>query len=133
MVAEIPEGNVMPRQDRLEPPAGASASSGAAGRDEPEQRPSRRALLRSAAGAGAAGVAATALSGLSGTALAAPARTGSAGHETGQRTADADRSEQLVVHVKNAAAGEIDVFRGSSVTRLRDPELAARLVRAARP
>ena len=122
----------MPRQDRLGPPAaGASAPSGV-GPEEPGQRPSRRALLRGAAGAGAAGVAATALSGLSGTALAAPVRTGSAGHATGQRAADADHSEQLVVHVKDAAAGEIDVFRGSSVTRLRDPELAARLVRAAR-
>ena len=133
MVTEIPEGNVMPRQDRLGlPAAGASAPSGAAGRDEPEQGPSRRALLRGAAGAGAAGVAATALSGLGGTALAAPVATGRAAHETGQRAAGADRSEQLVVHVKNAASGEIDVFRGSSLTRLRDPELAARLVRAAR-
>jgi hypothetical protein len=124
----------MPRQDRVDPPAaGASAPCGAEGRDGPEH-PSRRTLLRSAAGAGAAGVAATALSGLGGTALAAPIRTGSsAGHETGQRAAGADHADQFVVHVKDARAGEIDVFRGSSLTRLRDPDLAARLVRASRP
>ncbi len=91
-------------------------------------------MLGSAAGAGAAGVAATVLSGLGGTALAAQARPGSrSSDETGQRDAVADRSEQFVVHVKDARAGEIDVFRGSSLTRLRDPDLAARLVRASRP
>jgi len=127
----------MPRQDRLDSPAaGSAAPSGAPARDEREQPPSRRALLRTAAGAGAAGVAATALSGLGGTALAAPVRAGdSASHGSGQHAAadQSDHSEQVVVHVKDARAGEIDVFRGSSVTRLRDPELAARLVRASRP
>jgi len=41
-------------------------------------------------------------------------------------------SEQIVVHVRDAASGEIDVFRGTSQVRLRDRELAARLVRAGR-
>jgi hypothetical protein len=133
IAAEITEGNAMSRQDRVDPPtAGASAPCGAEGRDGPEH-PSRRTLLRSAAGAGAAGVAATALSGLGGTALAAPITTGSAGHETGQRAVGADQADQFVVHVKDARAGEIDVFRGSSLTRLRDPDLTARLVRASRP
>ena len=124
----------MPRQDRPGSlPAGSAAPSGPAARDDLEQSPSRRALLRGAAGAGAAGVAATALSGLGGTALAAPAGAGrGARHETGQQAA-ADHYEQVVVHVRDPRAGEIDIFRGSSVTRLRDPELAARLVRASRP
>jgi hypothetical protein len=34
------------------------------------------------------------------------------------------------VHVRDAAAGEMDVFRGTACTRVRDKELAARLVRA---
>jgi hypothetical protein len=46
-------------------------------------------------------------------------------------TKDAD-ADQIVVHVRDAESGEIDVFRGTSQTRLRDPELAARLVRASR-
>jgi hypothetical protein len=34
------------------------------------------------------------------------------------------------VHVRDARSGELDVFSGISHTRLRDPDLAARLVRA---
>jgi hypothetical protein len=46
-------------------------------------------------------------------------------------TKDAD-SDQIVVHVRDVESGEIDVFRGTGQTRLLDPELAARLVRASR-
>jgi hypothetical protein len=53
-------------------------------------------------------------------------------HDTKDRAQDAGTSEQFVVHVRDARSGEIDVFRGTSQTRLRDPELAARLVRASR-
>jgi hypothetical protein len=35
-----------------------------------------------------------------------------------------------VVHIRDAAAGEMDVFRGTAHIRVRDKELAARLVRA---
>jgi hypothetical protein len=35
-----------------------------------------------------------------------------------------------VVHVRDAAAGELEVFRGATCTRVRDKKLAARLVRA---
>ena len=123
----------MPRHDHIgSPAAGPSGPAGSVGRDSPE-RPSRRAVLRTAAGAGAAGVAATALSGLGGTALAAQSKAdGSAGRDASRPADEADRSEQIVVHVKDAKAGEIDVFGDSTVTRLRDPELAARLVRASR-
>jgi hypothetical protein len=37
-----------------------------------------------------------------------------------------------VVHLRDVRSGEMDVFAGTSRTRLRDPELAARLARAAR-
>lgn len=90
---------------------------------------SRRSVLRGAAGAGAAGLAATALTGLAAPAFAAtakPARPAEHGAET------ADTTDQIVVHVRDARSGQIDVFRGTSQTSLRDPELAARLVRASK-
>ena len=34
-----------------------------------------------------------------------------------------------MVHVRNAKSGEIDVFSGTSQTRLRDKDLAARIAR----
>ena len=37
-----------------------------------------------------------------------------------------------MVHLRDARSGEMDVFAGTSHTRLRDPELAARLTRAVR-
>jgi hypothetical protein len=48
------------------------------------------------------------------------------------KTSHLDSGEQIVVHVRDARSGEIDVFRGSSQTRVHDPDLAARLVRASR-
>ena len=99
------------------------------------QSPSRRMVLRGAAGAGAAGVAATALSGLGGSAYAAEATT-----DQENRNADAnalapsvaDDGEQFVVHVKDARTGQIDVFRGSSQIRLHDRDLAGLLDRISR-
>lgn len=94
---------------------------------EVQQRPSRRSVLRGAAGAGVAGIAATALAGTAAPALAAAARPAAL---TGSK--DLDSGEQIVVHVRDARSGEIDVFRGTRQTRMHDPELAARLVRASR-
>jgi hypothetical protein len=37
-----------------------------------------------------------------------------------------------VIHVRDADTGEMDIFAGTARTRLRDPALAARLVRASR-
>jgi hypothetical protein len=37
-----------------------------------------------------------------------------------------------VVHVRDAATGEMDVFRGTTHTRVHDKELAARLIGASR-
>ena len=48
------------------------------------------------------------------------------------KTNHLDSGDQIVVHVRDARSGEIDVFRGSSQTRVHDRDLAARLVRASR-
>jgi nitrous oxide reductase len=107
----------MPRQDR---PDGS-------------QRPSRRMVLRSAAGAGAAGVAATALSGLGGAAHAAEARTNREDRNDNAHAVDpADNSDQFVVHVRDARTGQIDVFRGNGQIRLHDRDLARLLDRLSR-
>ena len=84
-------------------------------------------MLRVAAGAGAAGIAATALGGVIPPASAATSDR--APHAAPDQTAEA---EALVLHVRDAAAGEIDVFRGLTQTRLHDRDLAARIVRASR-
>jgi hypothetical protein len=97
-------------------------------------------MLRTAAGAGAAGaaglVASGALAAIPAAAAARPARqpdelTAHSGATTG---AGQDRAADgpLVIHVRDARTGEMDVFEGMTHTRLRDPELAARLVRASR-
>jgi hypothetical protein len=114
----------MPGQDDINSPA-------ARAREDGKERPrlSRRSILRGAAGAGAAGIAATALAG---TALPAFAATSRPAQDTKDEAKDTDTSEQIVVHVRDARSGEIDVFRGTSQTRLRDRELAARLVRASK-
>jgi hypothetical protein len=98
-----------------------------AGPEAQQQRPSRRSVLRGAAGAGVAGIAATALAGAAAPALAAAARPAAPAG-----TKDLDSAEPIVVHVRDARSGEIDVFRGTSQTRVHDRELAARLVRASR-
>jgi hypothetical protein len=38
----------------------------------------------------------------------------------------------LVIHVRDARTGEMDIFAGTTRTRLSDPALAARLVRASK-
>jgi hypothetical protein len=94
----------------------------------PQNRPSRRSVLLGAAGAG---IAAAALGG-----TAAPALASARGpvaptvRESAIEAQDARMAEPIVVHLRDASTGEIDVFRGTSQVRLRDPELAARIVRA---
>jgi len=89
---------------------------------------SRRSVLQGAASAGAAGVAAAALvsAGLPAVAEAVlPARPAGAPGRT-----RAGESEPVVVHIRDIAAGEMDVFRGTTHIRVRDTEITARLVRA---
>ena len=98
----------------------------------PAEGVSRRSVIRGAATAGAAGLAVTALGGaLSPAASAAtrsPARTTQA-----PARAEGEPKEtagSIVVHVRNAKSGDIEVFSGTSQTRLRDKDLAARIARA---
>lgn len=94
------------------------------------RRLSRRSLLQGAATAGAAGLAATAM-GAANPALAAtsrsPAPEASPGHGTTNTPAG-----PIVVHVRDAGSGDIEVFSGTSQTRLRDKGLAAQIARAIR-
>ena len=90
---------------------------------------SRRNLLQGAATAGAAGLAVTAM-GAAAPALAATAT----GTDTGSPPA-ADHGHHadagpIMVHVRDARSGDIEVFAGTSQTRLRDKDLAARIARA---
>ena len=91
-------------------------SSGSAGR-----RLSRRSLLQGAATAGAAGLAVTAL-GAASPALAATKQ--SEGLDPATTPAG-----PIVVHVRDARSGDIEVLSGTSATRLRDKDLAARIAR----
>jgi hypothetical protein len=94
---------------------------------------SRRSMLMGAAGAGAAGIAAATLGGAVLPAVAGASPAGRGPRADDPRADDlsaADLAEPVIVHVRNAARGEIEVFRGTTATRLHDRELAARLVRA---
>jgi nitrous oxide reductase len=93
---------------------------------EPAERMSRRSLLQGAAAAGAAGLAVTAL-GAAVSPAAAAASTASSAPAHGDLTAP---EGPIVVHVRNARSGDIEVFSGTSQTSLRDKDLAARIARA---
>jgi secreted PhoX family phosphatase len=95
---------------------------------------SRRSLLQGAAAAGAAGLAVTAFGAAMSPAAAAASTTSSApAHGDLKASAGGDvkaPAGPVVVHVRNAKSGDIEVFSGTSQTRLRDKDLAARIVRA---
>jgi len=89
---------------------------------------SRRGLLRRVGVVGAVTVAA-------GTAAVAWADDGSSatsgsGELSDAQLASAAQNQPIVVHVRDATTGELDIFTASSHTRVTNPELAARLVRA---
>jgi len=88
---------------------------------------SRRSLLQGAATAGAAGLAVTAM----GAAAPALAATGTGSPPAADQAHDhhADAGP-IMVHVRDARSGDIEVFAGTSQTRLRDKDLAARIARA---
>ena len=104
---------------------------------------SRRAMLRTAAGASAAGlVAGGAFAALPAAAAVRPSRSQPSAERTGRSaastahdaTAHPGREDDgpLVIHVRDARTGEMDIFAGTTRTRLRDPDLAARLAGASR-
>src|SRR5271166_3846533 len=115
----------MPSQDakRASDP-GSSESPGS-----PERRLSRRSLLQGAATAGAAGLAATAIGSAASPALAATSRPSAPGQSHGQGEAKSPAGP-IMVHVRDARTGDIELFSGTSQTRLRDKDLAARIARA---
>jgi hypothetical protein len=100
-------------------------------RREPTGRISRRSVLQGAATAGAAGLAVTAL----GAAVSPAAAAATAGRSAPSARSDGATSATAVpimVHVRNARTGDISVFAGTTETRLRDKDLAARIARASR-
>ena len=103
---------------------------------EPAERMSRRSLLQGAAAAGAAGLAVTAFGAAMSPAAAAASTTSSApahGHLKAPAGGDVKApAGPVVVHVRNAKSGDIEVFSGTSQTSLRDKDLAARIARAIR-
>ena len=101
---------------------------------EPAERMSRRSLLQGAAAAGAAGLAVTAFGAAVSPAVAAASTTSPAAAR-GEAKAAAGGDVKapagpVVVHVRDAKSGDIEVFSGTSQTTLRDKDLAARIVRA---
>jgi hypothetical protein len=105
-------------------------TSGSPGAEPPatRQRPdlSRRSVIRGAAGLAGAGLAAGAIAG----AIAAPAAAAARPARPAKQAADdASPAGPVIVHVRDVASGEMDVFAGTSHARVTDPGLAARLVR----
>ncbi len=87
-------------------------------------------MLRTAAGAGAASLVAGSVLGAIPAAAATARTAGAAAGKTG--TEAADSAGPLVVHVRDLRTGDMDIFAGTSMTRLRDRALAARLAEAGR-
>jgi hypothetical protein len=100
---------------------------------EPSEGPSRRSLLRGAGAAGAVGlVAAAGVGAASGVAAAATRPAADNRVVAGPEHAADAAGAPLVVYLRDAASGELDIFSGTSHTVLRDRALAARLTSAVR-
>jgi hypothetical protein len=83
-------------------------------------------MLRGSAGLGAAGLAAGVLA----RAAAAPAMAATTSATT-KDAGSAEHDEPLIVHIRDARSGVVDLYTGSRHVRLTDHQLAARLARAA--
>jgi hypothetical protein len=83
-------------------------------------------MLRGAATAGAASLAVTAIGSAASPAFAATSRPAA----TESRSEASTHDGPIVVHVKDAKSGDIEVFSGTSQTQLRDKHLAALIARA---
>jgi hypothetical protein len=102
---------------------------------EPTAGPSRRSVLRGAGAAGAVGIAAAvgvgAASGVAAAATRPAAVNRTNAGNRAEHSADA-AGTPLVVYLRDAASGELDVFAGTSRATIVDPDLVARLTRAVR-
>jgi hypothetical protein len=98
--------------------------------DQFSQPASRRSVLRGAAGIGAVGLAATALTGVAGPALAAAKPE--SGREAGPDASPESGPHPIVVHVRDASTGHLELYSGTNQVHLRDKDLAERIVRASR-
>jgi len=109
----------MSTQSHIDPPADPAAAQ------ERPSRISRRSVLRgAAAGAGAVGLA-TVAGAVPAVASPRPAARPQAAH-------GAPAASPIVVYLRDAASGELEVFAGDSLVKLHDPAIAARLSRAVR-
>ena len=118
----------MSTRSHIDPHVDPSADPAAAQEERPP-RMSRRSVLRGAAvGAGAVGLATVA--GIT-PALASPhTASRTAAGEAGAPAAAS--ATPIVVYLRDAASGELEVFAGDSLVKLHDPAIAARLSRAVR-
>ena len=111
----------MSTQSHIDPPADPADAQ------ERPSRISRRSVLRGAAvGAGAVGLATVA------GAVPAMASPRSATAQAGDAGHGAASAGPIVVYLRDAASGELEVFAGDSLVKLHDPAIAARLSRAVR-
>ena len=99
---------------------------------EPAEGPSRRSMLRGAGAVGAVGIAAAVGVGAASGVAAAATRPAADNHAAAGAEHSAGAAAPLVVYLRNAASGELDVFSGTSHTVIRDPALVARLTHAVR-
>jgi hypothetical protein len=104
---------------------------------EPTAGPTRRSLLRGAGAAGAVGLVAAAGAGAATGVAAAATRPAADNRAADNRAVGAERpagavGAPLVVYLRDAASGELDLFSGTSHTVIRDRALAARLTSAVR-
>ena len=98
--------------------------SAAVGPETPDT--TRRGILRGA-GLGAAGLAAGVLAGTA----AEPTRAATTPAKQDDDSHAAGHEEPLVAHVHDARTGVVDLYTGTRHVRFTDPQLAARLARAA--
>jgi hypothetical protein len=99
---------------------------------EPAAGPSRRSMLRGAGAAGAVGFVAAVGVGAASGAAAAATRPAADNRAAVGAEHSAGAAAPLVVYLRDAASGELDIFSGTSHTVIRDQALAARLTGAVR-
>jgi hypothetical protein len=99
---------------------------------EPTAGPSRRSMLRGAGAAGAVGLAAAVGVGAASGVAAAATRPAADNRAAGAEHSAGAAGAPLVVYLRDAASGELDIFSGTSHTVIRDQALAARLTSAVR-